>query len=90
MAPVSRPIDRFSLRAEGGEHMVSMVFDDIIVDTAALRPAPGARLNVNVRHSFLSLGSFVGEVVVKRLALINMSNLTAQARRRAIQFFDIL
>jgi hypothetical protein len=55
MAPVFRPIDRFSLRAEGAEHMVSVIFDDIIVDTAALRPALGARLNVNVRHGFLSL-----------------------------------
>jgi hypothetical protein len=34
-----RPIDRFSLRSEGAEHMVGMVFDDIIVDMAPLGPA---------------------------------------------------
>jgi hypothetical protein len=34
MALAFRPIDRFSLRFEGAEHMVRMVFDDIIVDMA--------------------------------------------------------
>jgi hypothetical protein len=52
------PIDRFSLRFEGAEHMVRMVFDDIIVDMAPLGAALGARFNVNVRHALLSLGSF--------------------------------
>jgi hypothetical protein len=46
-----RPIDRFSLRFEGAEHMVRMVFDDIIVDTAPLRAALWARFNVNIRHT---------------------------------------
>jgi hypothetical protein len=55
MALAPRPIDRFSLRSESGEHMVGMVFDDIIVDSASLGPALGARLNVNVRHPFSSL-----------------------------------
>ena len=30
--PTFRPIDCFSLRFEGAEHVVRMVFDDIIVD----------------------------------------------------------
>ena len=53
-----RPSDCFSLRFEGAEHVVRMVFDDIIVDMAPLRAALGARFNVNVRHTLLSLGSF--------------------------------
>src|SRR5260370_22832514 len=32
-----RPIDRFSLRFEGADHVIRMVFYDIIVDTAPLR-----------------------------------------------------
>jgi len=56
------PIDRFSLCFEGAEHMVHMVFDNIIVDGASLRPTLGTGLNVYVGHDFLSLGSFVGEM----------------------------
>ena len=56
VARTFRPIDRFSLRFEGAEHVVRMVFDDIIVDMAPLRAALGARFNVNVRHVLLSLG----------------------------------
>jgi hypothetical protein len=48
-----RPINGFSLRLEGAEHVVSMVFDDIIVDMASLRAALGARFNVNVRHALM-------------------------------------
>jgi len=51
-----RPIDRFSLRFEGAKHMVRVVFDDIVVNTAPLRAALGARFNVNVRHRLHSLG----------------------------------
>src|ERR1700720_274868 len=58
VAVTFRPIDRFSLRFEGAEHMVRMVFDDIVVDTAPLRAALWARFNVNIRHTVLSLGSF--------------------------------
>jgi hypothetical protein len=36
-----RPIDRFSLRFEGAKHMVRVVFDDIVVNTAPLRAALG-------------------------------------------------
>jgi len=35
-----------------------MVLDDIIVDMAPIRAALGARFNVNVRHSVLSLDRF--------------------------------
>jgi len=52
MAHTFRPIDRFSLCFEGAEHVVGMVFDNIIVDMASLRAALGARFNVNVRHAF--------------------------------------
>src|ERR1700730_12756591 len=43
---------------EGAKHMVRMVFDDIIVDTAPLRAVLWARFNVNIRHAVLSPGSF--------------------------------
>jgi hypothetical protein len=54
-----RPIDRFSLRFEGAEHVVRMVFDDIIVDMAPLRATLGTRFNVNVRHALFSVGCFL-------------------------------
>jgi hypothetical protein len=47
------PIDCFSLRFEGRECVVRMVFHDIIVDTGPFRAALGARFNVNVRHDLL-------------------------------------
>jgi hypothetical protein len=46
-----RPIDGFSLRFEGGEHVVGMILDDIIIDVAPLRATLGARFNVNVPHA---------------------------------------
>jgi len=48
------PIDCFSLRFEGAEHMVRMIFDYIIVDTTSLGAALGARFNVNVGHALRS------------------------------------
>jgi hypothetical protein len=48
------PIDCFVLRWEGGEHVVRVVFDDIMVDTVSLGMALGTRFNVNVRHARLS------------------------------------
>jgi hypothetical protein len=52
------PINCFSLRFEGAEDVIGMIFDDIIVDVAAFRTALRARFNVNVCHfrSFI-LGS---------------------------------
>ena len=49
-----RPIDRFFLSFKSTEHMVRMVFDDIMVDTVSLGVALGTRFNVNVRHARLS------------------------------------
>jgi hypothetical protein len=46
-----RPIDGLSLRFEGGEHVVGMILDDIIIDVAPLRATLGARFNVNVCHA---------------------------------------
>jgi len=53
MALSFRPINRFSLRFEGAEHVVRMVFDDIIVDPAPLRTSFGPRLDIDVRHPSL-------------------------------------
>ena len=50
MALVFRPVDRFVLGFESAEHMVRMVFNDIVLDRAALRTPFGARFNVNARH----------------------------------------
>lgn len=44
------PCDRFMLSLACLEHMVRVIFDDIIVDGGTLRPAFGTRLHVNVRH----------------------------------------
>jgi hypothetical protein len=56
------PINRFSLRFECDEDMIRMVFDHVIVDMAALRSPLGTRLNINVRHALLLVGSFVGKM----------------------------
>jgi hypothetical protein len=62
VTPTFRPIDSFSLCFKGSKHVVRMVFDDIVVDTAPLRAAFRARLNVNVSHAVpLSIVRFVGE-----------------------------
>jgi hypothetical protein len=55
MALAFRPVDRFVLGFESAEHMVRMVFNDIVLDRAALRTPFGARFNVNVRHGLSSL-----------------------------------
>jgi hypothetical protein len=49
-----RPIDRFALRPESNEHLVGVVFHDIVIDRTAIRSALGASLNVNVGHSLSS------------------------------------
>ena len=49
------PIDGFSLRFEGAEHVVGVVFDNIILDVAPFTAALGAQLNIHVRHDLLSL-----------------------------------
>ncbi|MDP9148960.1 MAG: hypothetical protein M3O36_03320 [Myxococcota bacterium] len=60
-----RPIDRFSLGSEGAEHMVGMVFDDIVVDRATLASAFGARLNVNVCHSLLPSRGWIQDLLLR-------------------------
>jgi hypothetical protein len=54
VAIVFGPIDGFVLSFKSLQSMVGMVFDDVIVDGAAFRPAFGARLNLNIRHLSLS------------------------------------
>jgi hypothetical protein len=45
-----RPVDRFSLRFEGGKDVVAVIFDYVIFDRRTLRPTLGPGLNINVRH----------------------------------------
>jgi hypothetical protein len=47
------PVDRFSLRFEGGKNVVAVIFDYIIFDRAFLAPTLGTGFNVNVRHVLL-------------------------------------
>jgi hypothetical protein len=44
----------------GGEDVVRMVFNYVIVDMAPFRATLGTRLIVNVRHVLLSLGTLAG------------------------------
>jgi hypothetical protein len=48
-----RPVDRFSLRFEGGKNAVAVIFGYIIFDRGARTATLGTGLNVNVRHVFL-------------------------------------
>jgi hypothetical protein len=50
MAVTPRPLDRFVLRLEGGEHVVRMILDDIVIDRITLTTPLRAGLNVDVRH----------------------------------------
>jgi hypothetical protein len=45
-----RPFDSLSLRLEGTEHVVGMVFNNVIVDPAPLRPTFGPCLDIDIRH----------------------------------------
>jgi hypothetical protein len=49
------PIDRFLLRLEGGEDVVGMILDHLIVDMAPVKATLGTRLNVNLGHVLRSL-----------------------------------
>jgi hypothetical protein len=46
-----RPVDCFSLRFEGCERVVGMVFHDIFVDVGPLGAALGVCFNVDVRNN---------------------------------------
>jgi hypothetical protein len=50
MAVALGPIDCFPLRFEGGENVIGMVFNDIVVDVRSLRAPFRPRLNVNGGH----------------------------------------
>jgi hypothetical protein len=54
VALTSRPIDGFALGLKGGEYVVGVVFDHIVVDVAGFWTAFGAGLNVDVRHTVFS------------------------------------
>jgi hypothetical protein len=43
MALFFRPVDRFSLRLERAEYMISMILYNIIIDLASLWPRPNVR-----------------------------------------------
>lgn len=60
------PINRFSLRFESAEHVVGMVFDNIIVDMTSLGAAFRPRFNVNVRHALLPLGTLSEKIRIAR------------------------
>lgn len=56
MAASFRPHNRLVLRPKRAEHIVRVVFDNVIVNAAPLRSALGPRLNIDVCHP-LSLPS---------------------------------
>ena len=51
------PIDCFSLRLEGGEGVVGVVFHDIVIYMAAFGSAFRASLDINVGHSVTPVSS---------------------------------
>jgi hypothetical protein len=46
------PFDGFVLRLEGFEHVICVVFNDIIGDRLPLKTTLGARFNIDVGHGF--------------------------------------
>jgi hypothetical protein len=55
MAVLFRPPDCLVLRLEGGENVVRVILDDVIIDRGALGPPLGSRLNVDNRHRMPSV-----------------------------------
>jgi hypothetical protein len=55
MAVLLRPIDCFSLCFERSERVVGVIFNYIIVNMGTFGTALGARLNIDVRHTHISL-----------------------------------
>jgi hypothetical protein len=47
----SCPLDSFILRFEGGEHIVGMIFDNIIINASTLGSTLRARFYIHVSHS---------------------------------------
>jgi hypothetical protein len=64
------PPDRFVLRLEGGEYVVRMILDNIVVDRVTLTASLRAGFNVDVRHdpSPLRLGQTAYKSGLKRIA----------------------
>jgi hypothetical protein len=62
MAVTLRPFYCLVLRFEGGECVVGMVFDHIVVNAGTYGMALGARLDINVRHCshLMALEQFTG------------------------------
>ena len=52
------PIDGVPLGLECAEHMVSMVFDDVVFDLGTLRTSLRARFDIYVRHALSPWHSF--------------------------------
>jgi hypothetical protein len=50
MAPAFCPLNRFPLGPERAEHMICMIFHNVVLDARPLRPALRARLDIDVRH----------------------------------------
>jgi hypothetical protein len=56
MAVLLGPFDCFSLPLEGGEDVVGVILNYIVIDRISLGPTPWARLDVDIWHSALSRG----------------------------------
>jgi YidB-like protein len=82
-----RPFDRFVLSLEGGEDIVRMVFNHIVVDMSAFWPTFGPGLDVNFRHFRSSL--MLGVYEARNHAFIRSQSPTMRARssRSAGQIF---
>ena len=50
MVVLARPLDRFPLRLEGGEHVVRVILDDEVFDRTAFRAALWTSFDVGVLH----------------------------------------
>src|ERR1700752_4065085 len=50
MALLARPGDGLALVLERGQHVVGMVFDDVVLDRAVLGASLGTGFNIDVRH----------------------------------------
>jgi hypothetical protein len=49
-----RPIDCFLLRLERAEHMIRLIFCDVVGYRLVLRPPLGTRFDVDIRHDLFS------------------------------------
>src|ERR1700758_3710260 len=54
---LARPGDGVALVLERGQHVVGMVFDDVVLDRAVLGASLGTGFNIDIRHRFPPCGS---------------------------------